>query len=297
MSKCKLLLGCFLALTIICPLAAMLLNLAGADAGAVIASPRFREALVNSALSAGTGTVISIALAYVFALCVVRTNIRFREIFSVFVTLPMLIPSISHGMGLVILLGSNGILTRALGLTHSLYGFSGIVMGSVLYAFPVSFLMLADILKYEDGSPYEAAAVLGIPRVRQFFSITFPYLRKPLISVVFATFTLIFTDYGVPLMIGGRFITLPVLMYQEVIGLLNFSRGSVIGAFLLIPAVIAFIFDTLSRDRGGQNFVIQEKAKQTNRIRDGAALAWCFLICGLIALPIVTFAFLTFVAG
>jgi iron(III) transport system permease protein len=86
-------------------------------------------------------------------------------------------------------------------------------------------------------------------------------------------------------------------MYQEVIGLLNFSRGSVIGAFLLIPALVAFLFDTLSRERGGQNFVIQEKAKRTNSIRDGAALAWCFLICALIALPIVMFVFLTFVAG
>jgi iron(III) transport system permease protein len=224
MSKAKLFLGCFLAVTIIFPLGTMLLNLAGTNAGAIIASPRFREALVNSSLAAGAGTLISMTLAYSFALCVVRTNTRFREAFRVFVTLPMLIPSISHGMGLVILLGANGIFTRWLGLTRSLYGFSGIVIGSVFYAFPVAFLMLADILKYEDGSSYEAASVLGIPRVHQFLSITFPYLRKPLISAIFATFTLIFTDYGVPLMIGGRFITLPVLMYQEVIGLLNFNR-------------------------------------------------------------------------
>jgi iron(III) transport system permease protein len=99
-------------------------------------------------------------LAWGFALCVVRTNMRFREVFSVFVTLPMLIPSISHGMGLVLLLGANGIITRLLNLSGTIYGFHGIVLGSVFYAFPVAFLMLADILKYEDGSPYEAASVL-----------------------------------------------------------------------------------------------------------------------------------------
>jgi iron(III) transport system permease protein len=199
-------------------------------------------------------------------------------------------------MGLVILLGSNGIITRLLGLRGTIYGFRGIVMGSVLYAFPVAFLMIADILKYEDGSPYEAASVLGIPRLNQFFSITFPYLRKPLISVVFATFTLIFTDYGVPLMIGGRFITLPVLMYQEVIGLLNFSRGSVIGAFLLIPAVVAFAFDLLSRERGNANFVVQEKARRRGKFRDTVSLGYCIGICFLIALPIVVFVLLTFIA-
>jgi iron(III) transport system permease protein len=86
-------------------------------------------------------------------------------------------------------------------------------------------------------------------------------------------------------------------MYQEVIGLLNFSRGSVIGSFLLIPAVVAFVFDILSRDRGNQNFVIQEKAKTDHAFRDWIAWTYCAVLCVLIALPIVVFTVLTFVAG
>ena len=291
----KLILGIFLFITIIFPLGTMLLNITGSDISAVLRMPRFRESLFNSIGAAAAATVISIVLAWGFALSVVRTNLRFREVFSVFVTLPMLIPSISHGMGLVLLLGANGIITRIFGLSGTVYGFHGIVLGSVFYAFPVAFLMLADILKYEDGSPYEAAEVLGIPRKNQFFSITFPYLRKPLISVVFAVFTLIFTDYGVPLMVGGRFITLPVLMYQEVIGLLNFSRGSVIGSFLLIPAVIAFLFDVLNSDRANQGFVIHERARTENRLRDTAAAGYVLLVCFIIAMPVAVFALLTFI--
>jgi iron(III) transport system permease protein len=267
----------------------------GIDISAIIESVQFRQSLKNSILAAGIGTIIAITAAYILSICVVRTNMRFREIFSVLATLPMLIPSISHGMGLILLLGSNGILTRLLGIKQSIYGLNGIVLGSVFYAFPVAFLMLSDILKYEDSSPYEAAAVLGIPRISQFFSITIPYLRKPLISVIFAVFTLIFTDYGVPLMIGGRFITLPVLMYQEVIGLLDFKRGSVIGAFLLLPAVIAFLFDVLNRDKGNQNFIIQEKSKKENALRDGIAVVYSVLICFIITLPLVIFVILTFV--
>ena len=291
----KLLIGIFLIVTVICPLASMLANMAGSDVSAVLRLPRFKESLVNSICTAGTATIISIGLAWGFALCVVRSKMPFREQFRVFVTLPMLIPSISHGMGLVLLLGANGILTRMFGLSRTIYGFHGIVLGSVLYAFPVAFLMLADILKYEDGSPYEAASVLGIPRPNQFFSISFPYLRKPLISVVFAVFTLIFTDYGVPLIIGGMYITLPVLMYQEVIGLLNFSRGSVIGSFLLIPAVIAFVFDLLNRDKANMNFVVQEKVKAENRLRDATAASYALIICVIIAMPVIVFAILSFI--
>jgi iron(III) transport system permease protein len=291
----KILLGILLFVAVLCPLGSMLMNMSGSDISYVLKLPRFREALFNSIYAAGTATVISIFLAWGFALCAVRSNLRFREVFSVFVTLPMLIPSISHGMGLILLLGANGIITRLFGLSGTIYGFHGIVLGSVFYAFPVAFLMLADIIKYEDGSPYEAAEVLGIPRTNQFFSITFPYLRKPLISVIFAVFTLIFTDYGVPLMIGGRYITLPILMYQEVIGLLNFNRGSVIGSILLIPAVVAFVFDLLNRDRANQNFVIKEKSKQENKLWDAGAACYVILICVIIALPVLVFAFLSFI--
>ena len=291
----KLLIALFMVVTVICPLTVMLVNMAGSDIKAVLGMPRFRESLFNSVLATGTATIISISLAWVFALSVTRTNLRFKEIITIFITLPMLIPSISHGMGLVLLLGTNGILTRLFGLSHTIYGFHGIVLGSVFYSFPVAFLMLADILKYEDGSPYEAAEVLGIPRRNQFFSITFPYIRKPLISVVFAVFTLIFTDYGVPLMIGGRFITLPVLMYQEVIGLLNFSRGSVIGSILLIPAMIAFVFDLLNRDKANMSFVVQQKTKRDNKLRDVFAGFYVIAICFLLAMPIIVFTFLTFI--
>jgi len=291
----KLVIAVFLFVTVICPLVAMLMNMAGADISAVLQMPRFKESLINSICATATATAISIVLAWFFAVSVVRTNFRFRGMFTVFVTLPMLIPSISHGMGLVLLLGANGLITRLFSLPGTIYGFHGIVLGSVFYSFPVAFLMLADILKYEDGSPYEAATVLGIPRKNQFFSITFPYLRKPLISVVFAVFTLIFTDYGVPLTIGGMYITLPVLMYQEVIGLLNFSRGSIIGSFLLIPAVIAFLFDLLNRDRANQNFVVQEKAKGKNRLRDATAACYAILVIIIITLPIAVFAILTFI--
>jgi iron(III) transport system permease protein len=291
----KLLIIAFLLITVIFPLFSMLMYIPGVNIAGIVKAPQFKQALINSLATAGTGTIISIILAYIFAYCIARTNMRRQEIFTVLATVPMLIPSISHGMGLLILLGSNGIITRLLSLKGTIYGFQGIVLGSVLYAFPVAFLMIVDILKYEDGSPYEAAEVLGIPRKNRFSAITFPYLRKPLISVVFAVFTLIFTDYGVPLMIGGRCITLPVLMYQEVVGLLNFGKGSVIGALLLTPALIAFLFDLFNKDKGNSNFVIQGITKRKSPFRDIAASSYCVLICFLIALPVLVFGVLTFV--
>ncbi|WZU02565.1 ABC transporter permease subunit [Erysipelothrix sp. D19-032] len=82
----------------------------------------------------------------------------------------------------------------------------------------------------------------GLSKRQQFVTITLPNLKVPLIAAFFAVFTMIFTDYGVPLAVGGKTMTLSTYMYREVIGLLNFSKGAVIGAFLLIPKNHCFYY-------------------------------------------------------
>lgn len=291
----KALLFLFLLFSVILPLICMLLNVLSINVPSILFSEQFLQATLNSFTVTLTATTISVMLAMLLAWMVARSNIRYKGTISMLLTLPMLIPSISHGMGLVVLLGSNGVLTNLFHLQFRIYGFWGIVMGSVMYSFPVAFLMLLDIFKYEDYSVYESAQVLGIPKKSQLFSITLPYLRKPMISVIFATFTLIFTDYGVPLMVGGKFTTLPVYMYNEVIGLLNFGKGAVVGLVLMIPALIAFLFDLFNKDVGSQSFVTRKFQIKKSTIRDGISYFLTILTILLVALPIIAFALLTFV--
>ena len=69
-------------------------------------------------------------------------------------------------------------------------------------------------------------------------------------------------------MIGGGCITLPVMMYEDVIGLLDFGKGSVIGTVLLVPAVIAFILDTINRDKASSSFGIRPFKRIDNPIAE-----------------------------
>ena len=290
----KVLLCVFWLFAIILPLIRMLSTMATVDVRAVISARKFSKALQQSLKASCTATLISVSLAGVLSWAVARTNIRHKTILNTLITVPMLIPSISHGMGLVIILGANGWLSRLVGLMTGIYGFQGIVIGSVMYSFPVAYLMLYDVLRYEDGTPYEAAEVMGLTMWDKCRSITLPYLRKPLISVVFATFTLIITDYGVPLMVGGKYMTLPVMMYQDVIGMLDFGKGSVIGMILLIPALIACILDMANRDKGNAAFVGKPCVIKKNPRRDLIAKAIIAVIVILIFLPIGSFSVLAF---
>lgn len=292
----KLVLSLVFASAVFLPLIRMFAYMDAESIRKVVTSAGFVTAVTNSLVSALLGTCVTVLLAFALAFSVQRTKIRGKSVFEVIFLLPMLIPSISCGMGLVILLGNNGLLTRLLGLQTSIYGLFGIVLGSVLYTFPVAYLMLSDVLRYEDGSPYEAAEVLGIPKWRQFFSITMPYLRKPLISVVFAVFTMIITDYGVPLMVGGKYTTVATVMYQEVIGQLNFGKGAVYGSLLLIPAVAAFIIDLVNKDPGKSGYVTKPCELSEKTLPRIGSYFCCSTMSLVTLLPIVAFVLLAFTA-
>lgn len=291
----RVLLALFFLLAAVMPLLGLIAGLASPEARDVFATPQFLVAVGNSVVTALAATAISLALAIAMAWVLARTNIRGKGVFAVVATVPMLVPSLAHGMGLVFLLGSNGILTSALGIDASIYGYAGIVLGAVIYSFPSAFLLVYDVLRYEDYAPYEAASVLGIPKASQFARITLPYLRKPLISAAFATFTLVVTDYGVPLMVGGTVTTLPVLMYQEVVGLLNFDTGVSIGFVLLIPAVVAFLVDVLNSDKGKLSFVSRPFEIAPGRVRDAAGYVFGIVVSVVMVLPIATFLVVAFV--
>lgn len=283
----------FIALVIL-PLVRMFFFMDRETVKAVLTSASFKKGLINSLTVSTISTVISVVIAYLLAICIERSNIKCKSLFRVLLVLPMLVPSISHGMGLKILLGNNGIITNMLNISFSIYGAVGIVIGSVLYSFPVAFLMISDILKYEDYSPYEAAKILGLGKWHQFKAITFPYLRKPLISVVFAVFTMIITDYGVPLFIGGKYTTLPVIMFEEVIGGLDFAKGSVYGTVLLFPAVVAFLFDLFNKDKGNSGFTTREFAPSKSKLSSVLSYLWCSLISFTVLIPIISFFYIGF---
>ncbi len=286
----KLLVLAVLILLVIYPLLRMFMTAKAEDFSAVVGSAQFSSALINSVLFSAIATVIVILIAYLLAFCMVRTDIKCKRLFDLFLILPMLIPSISHGMGLTTLFGNYGILTRLFGIGGTgFYGGIGIVTGSVLYAFPVAYIMLADVLKYQDLSVYEAADVLGLSPARQFASITLPFLKKPLIAAVFSTFSLIVTDYGVPLMVGGKTKTLALLMYEQVIGRMQNERGVVYATFLLIPAVVAFVADMLNKERATSAFVHKNEVKRTSVPTRILSYVFCTAVSVGAALPLVAF--------
>lgn len=292
----KYLLLLYLLVTVALPILYLFSTIRGEHVQEILTSVQFLPMLKNSVVTTLIATVISIVLSFLLAWLLNRSNIRFKSVFVVLFTLPMLIPSISHGMGLVQLFGDNGLITNLLGWNIGLYGYKGIVMGSVLYSFPVSFLMFNDSFQYEDFTVYEAAGVLGLSKWQQFLTITLPSMRRTIVSAVLAVFTMVFTDYGVPLMTGGTVMTLPVYMYREVIGMMNFSGGAVVGVVLLMPAVAAFLMDLRNSGISASGSTVTKAYRiEKNKTRDVLVYILFALVIFLLCLPVFAFVFLSFV--
>ena len=288
-SKLSIFILLFLIITVLFPLFEMLIRVNWSDFTGLIKSISFQEALKNSIFISLIATIISVLIAYFLAYTLNRTNIKHRAVLKMLITIPMLIPSISHGLGLINLFGTNGIISKIIGF--NIIGPSGIIIGSILYSFPVAFLMIDDGFKYIDNSLYASAKILGLNKWQTFKKVTFCYLKKPIFSAIFAVFTMIFTDYGVPLAVGGKFITLPVFLYKEVIGLLDYSTGTMIGLFLLIPAFISFIFDNFSKDYTNGEFEGNEYNINKNKVRDIIFKIYTYLIIIFVLIIIGSFVY------
>ena len=123
LSGIKILILAFLLISVVFPLITVLLNIRLEDVGTIVRAPQFGGMMINSLAATLASTLISVTLAFLLAWCLNRSRMRFKGVFSVLFTIPMLIPSISHGMGLVLLLGDNGLLTNLLGIHVPLLNF------------------------------------------------------------------------------------------------------------------------------------------------------------------------------
>jgi len=210
--------------------------------------PALFLSLYNSLFIAITSTIIVVILAFLFSYALTRTCMPFKGFFRLMALIPLLSPSILAAIALVYWFGNQGVLKYFL-LGHSIYGPIGIIMASVYWTFPHALIILITSLSLSDSRLYEAAEVLKTSKLRAFFTITIPGARYGIISTAFVIFTLVFTDFGVPKVIGGNYNVLATDIYKEVVGQQNFQMGAVISMVLLVPAMLAFFIDRYSRKK------------------------------------------------
>jgi iron(III) transport system permease protein len=216
-------------------------------------NPLLTGSIVHSLTVSLSTAFISTALGLLYAYGITRTCMRGKVFYRYAALLPLFIPTMVHGMALVYLFGKTGFVTNVLGIDIGLYGKYGIIMAEIFYTFPQAFMILAVALNNADNRLYEAARVMDVSPARTFFRITLPSIRYGLINCFIVCFTLSFTDFGAPEVVGGNYSVLATDIYRQVVGQQKMSMGAVVGVVLTIPAFISFVIDLALRKKNEQN--------------------------------------------
>ncbi|QWI75552.1 putative 2-aminoethylphosphonate ABC transporter permease subunit [Bacillus mycoides] len=257
-------------------------------------TPTLVQSLQNTIWISGATTIISVTLAFAYAYAIARTNVFGKRVFQYIALLPLFAPTMMHGIALTYLFGNQGLITKGMfglfeGIQIPLYGPVGIVMAEVMYTFPQAFLILLIALQGSDYRLYEASNMLGASKVKQFFTVTLPSVKYGLISAMFVVFTLSFTDFGAPKIVGGQYNVLATDVYKQVIGQQNMSMGATVGMILLIPAIFAFAVDRITQRK--QANLLSSKAVPyriiNNKKRDVISFVYCSVVTFMIILLFV----------
>jgi len=179
----------------------------------------YYRTLIRSLVICSLTTLFSCIIGVFIAYVMTRYNIPGKNILHVFIILSLMSPPFIGAYSWIVLLGRNGLITRAitaLGLSApTIYGRNGIVFVFVLHLFPYVYLYTSGAMNSIDSSLEEAAENLGMNKLRRIWTITLPVVLPSILAGCIMVFMTCLADFGTPMLLGEGYTVLPVLVYNE----------------------------------------------------------------------------------
>lgn len=156
-------------------------------------------------------TAISVLLGYPVALYIAGTRGLQKSILMTMVLAPLLIGLVTLVYGWIVIFRGGGLLNSlmiAIGVydepVRYMWDLKGVIILLVYIGMPYIVLSLLDSIERINPSFVEAARNVGANRWRAFWSITFPLTLPGLYAGLVIVFTLNFSAFAVPLMVGAN---------------------------------------------------------------------------------------------
>lgn len=208
-------------------------------------SPDFRMAYGNSFAVSGTAALVTTLLS-LFLACSINNATLPRKLahgLEIMVIAPMFLPTITYGFAIMYTFGKAGLVSRLFGVElFDIYGFQGMLLGYVIYTLPIGYLLINNSLKYVDKSLTVVSKVMGDSPLKTFFATSLRPLTGTMGVVFIQSFTLCFTDFGIPASIGGKYEVAATFLYNEMLGAVpDFARGASISLFMLLPGILSIL--------------------------------------------------------
>ena len=176
---------------------------------AVAANPNVANALMNSLIACGGGTIIAVFIGLSFAWVVVRTNTPCKGLIASAGMLPLFVPPLVAGVAWSILgspkTGLLNLILAKMGIPFrfDLYTMSGMIFVFGIYYAPYVYMFTAAALRNMDPSLEEAAEISGASATRTMATVTFPLIMPAILSGMLLSFIVMLGIYGIPAVLGA----------------------------------------------------------------------------------------------
>lgn len=172
------------------------------------------EAFSNSLVIAACSTVISVVLGAMAAIVLWRFRFPFKGAFDGALAIPIVIPEICMGVGMLVFF------TRIVPWPRDLpwpLDLGAIIIAHVSFSFPFVTVVVRARLKSFNRELEEAARDLGAGELRTLIDILIPHIRPSLIAGGLLALTLSLDDFVITFFTAGPdTVTFPVKIYSMV---------------------------------------------------------------------------------
>ena len=93
-------------------------------------------------------------------------------------------------------------------------------------------MICGEAIKGIDQNLIIAAKSLGAGHIKTFFTITLPLCLPSIFSSMLFIAVSVMSDFGNPMIVGGRFRVLAVEIYTQLTGWMNWGTSTVLGIIL-----------------------------------------------------------------
>ncbi|MFI6349470.1 ABC transporter permease [Streptomyces sp. NPDC050560] len=162
----------------------------------------------NTLISTAGATAVALVIGGVLAWVVERTNAPGAALCRVVMLLSLAIPYILYSIAWIMLLGPDGPVNSAgrtlLGVGHLIdaHSLTAMILVEGLIGAPLAFLFLGAVLRTQDASLEESAAVSGASTFQVFRKVTGPLAMPAVVGVALLIFVRTLEAFEIPALIG-----------------------------------------------------------------------------------------------
>jgi molybdate transport system permease protein len=233
------------------PVVGVVARVPWSDAGALLSSPRLLRALGLSVVVAGMSTALAVAGGIPLAAWLAQGSSPRHRAVRALLTLPMVLPPVVAGVGLLFALGRNGVMGAALAAVGVELPFTtaAAIVAATFVAAPFFVLTVEAGFASVDPDAVDVARSLGAGPWLRFRTVVVPALLPSLQAGAALCFARALGEFGATITFAGnlegRTQTLPLYVYE----LMQGSPAEAALASLVLVAVAVVVLALQQRVR------------------------------------------------